>query len=171
VNFAAAAGGVGTARFDGANDGTFVFNTGDNAFRVDGNGFNSFDITTGSGNDSIRTGHLDEVLTAGGRAGTDRVVTGLGDDLIYVGRGGATIDGGAGVDGLEADLYAAANGAVLTADMSLSLLGDNNSTVAGFAITGVERFIDLRTGDGNDTVVTRAEGLTTSSGRTAETTP
>jgi Ca2+-binding RTX toxin-like protein len=99
------------------------------------------------------------VLSAGGRAGNDRVVTGLGNDAIFVGRGTATVDGGDGIDSLEADFSASAAGVANTAAVVIDLQA-NTSAVAGSSISNIERFSDLRTGGGADVITTRTDLLT-----------
>jgi Ca2+-binding RTX toxin-like protein len=56
-------------------------------------GIETFDITSGSGNDAITGGHGDDIFDTG--TGDDSVYAGAGSDYIY-GNGGDTVDGGEG---------------------------------------------------------------------------
>ena len=66
-------------------------------------GFETFDITTGSGNDSITTGDGNDTINTG--AGVDYVHAGGGADLIYGGVGDVIDGGEAGTDVDTLDLY------------------------------------------------------------------
>jgi Ca2+-binding RTX toxin-like protein len=97
-----------------------------------------FHITTGSGNDVITTADGDDV-----------VVTGAGDDRVDVGSGDDRADGGEGIDGIAADLRGA-GGAILW-----NLADDSYSgPIGGFS--NFEYFTQLRTGGGDDVIVTTA---------------
>ena len=85
--------------------------------------------------DEIRTGW-----------GNDTISTHWGMDKIWAGRGDDVIDGGADIDGLGKD-FTDRTGAI-----AIDLL---NGTYSGpGSITGIDYFLDLRTGAGNDTIVT-----------------
>lgn len=101
---------------------------------VDFINFETFDITTGSGNDRI-----------GGRDGNDRLVTGAGNDTISSGLGADTVDGGAGKD-----LWTANYGG-LNVNVSLSLTPGvwNVIGATGARLRNIEQ-VSLVTGSGND---------------------
>lgn len=61
----------------------------------------AFQVTSGSGNDTITTGDGNDSIFSGG--GADFVSTNFGDDSIFSGAGNDTIDGGFGNDYLFAD--------------------------------------------------------------------
>ena len=64
-------------------------------------GIENFDITSGSGDDTLTTGAGDDRIDSG--TGSDVVNTGAGDDYIY-GNAGDVIDGGSGGDTLNLGL-------------------------------------------------------------------
>ena len=101
--------------------------------------FNSverFVVTTGSGND--------ELVTA---TGDDVVRLGLGDDHVDLGTGRDEAHGGEGIDGLAAD-YSGDAAAILW-----DLQADSYSG-SGRVFTGFEYLSNLRTGAGDDVIVT-----------------
>jgi Ca2+-binding RTX toxin-like protein len=102
--------------------------------------FENFSVTTGSGDDYIRT--FD---------GNDWVRTGAGNDTIESGLGRDTIDGGAGHDRWIADYSS------LNTDVSLRLHGSNWVTIGatGTQLRSIEA-VDLRTGVGDDMLDVRA---------------
>ncbi|MFN3944118.1 MAG: hypothetical protein ACK4K7_04225 [Allosphingosinicella sp.] len=102
-------------------------------------GFDSienFVILTGGGNDNVTTGSGDDVIALG-----------AGNDFVNVGSGNDTADGGEGVDGISADLRAA-TGAILWD------LGANTYSGPIGSFTNFEYFGTLRTGSGDDLIVT-----------------
>ncbi|MCX7671760.1 MAG: calcium-binding protein, partial [Anaerolineae bacterium] len=101
---------------------------------VDFYNLESFDITTGSGDDQV-----------GGWNGNDRFVTGAGNDIISGGLGADTVDGGGG-----RDLWIADYGAQ-TAAVTLSLTPNQWNVIAatGARLRGIEQ-VRLITGAGND---------------------
>lgn len=101
---------------------------------VDFYAFETFDITTGSGNDRV-----------GGWGGDDRFVTGAGNDTISGGLGADTVDGGAG-----RDLWSV-NYSGLNVDVALTLTPGLWSVIGatGARLRNVEQ-VSLVTGSGND---------------------
>jgi Ca2+-binding RTX toxin-like protein len=98
----------------------------------------NFQITTGFGDDTITTG-----------VGDDVVRTGSGRDRVDVGSGVDVADGGDNVDGIAKD-FSKAKG-----DIAWSL-ADNSFSGAAGGFGNFEYFIDLKTGSGNDTIVSSA---------------
>lgn len=99
-----------------------------------------FDITTGTGDDYIRT--FD---------GNDRIRTGAGNDVIESGLGADTIDGGAGHDRWVND-YSSLNTDVW---LTLNPTGWATISATGARMRGIEE-IHLRTGTGDDLLDVRA---------------
>lgn len=98
--------------------------------------FESFDITTGSGNDRI-----------GGRDASDRLVTGAGNDTISSGLGADTIDGGAGRDLWSANYGGLNVGVTVTLTPGVwNVIG-----ATGARLRGIEQ-VSLVTGSGGDLV-------------------
>jgi Ca2+-binding RTX toxin-like protein len=97
------------------------------------------DITTGGRDDDVATGD-----------GDDRVVLNGGDDFASVGRGTDYADGGSGVDGISADLEAAQS-AILWNLQANSFSGPG-------IFRNFEYFGQIRTGLGNDVIVTASGG-------------
>jgi Ca2+-binding RTX toxin-like protein len=85
--------------------------------------------------DIIRTGYGNDVIST--FAGQDEIYSGLGDD---------TVDGGKAVDGISKNL----------SDRSVAINWNmlTNSYSGPGSFTNLEYFIDLRTGSGNDVIVT-----------------
>jgi Ca2+-binding RTX toxin-like protein len=108
----------------------------------------NFNITTGSGGDSIATG-----------SGNDVVSLGAGNDFIDSGTGVDQIDGGAGNDGWAADMSSATQGIAidLTALTPSTFLG--TGSVTGIEYLGGPSGV-FKTGSGNDTIVTTAGNFT-----------
>ncbi|WP_416900382.1 MAG: hypothetical protein ACMVY4_00765 [Minwuia sp.] len=109
-------------------------------------GFESFNITTGSGNDSFDLSGTDLL---------DTISTGAGDDTIDAGQGADILDGGAGTDLLIIDFTSNANNAPIavvgaTDDISqassITQSGDDK-TIAGF-----ER-VNFTAGNGSDFLI------------------
>ncbi|HYG49138.1 MAG TPA: hypothetical protein VD846_14500 [Allosphingosinicella sp.] len=99
-------------------------------------GIDRFVITTGSGADFITTG-----------IGDDVVASGSGNDSVDVGSGNDSADGGAGDDRLWADFSSA------TVAVNYNLATGSYSGPAG-SFSNFEGFGGLRTGSGNDMLVT-----------------
>jgi Ca2+-binding RTX toxin-like protein len=133
---------------DGGYDGRLTINA---SRFVDYTSIERYDITTGSGGDTINTG-----------AGNDIVRAGDGDDFVNVLSGLDTADGGSGIDRITADLSAA-----MTA-IAWDLVAGTYSGPAGTSFTNFEFFGEVATGAGNDTIVTadlqKDEGIYTSGG-------
>lgn len=102
--------------------------------------FERFDITTGSGDDYVVGGGLN-----------DRFVTGAGNDTIWSGLGADTIDGGAGFD------HWIGNYETLNVNVSAILNPAQFVTVQGTGarVRGIEQ-VDLTTGAGADVLDVRA---------------
>jgi Ca2+-binding RTX toxin-like protein len=98
-----------------------------------------FSIITGSGADTIITG-----------TGNDQVFSGSGDDNVDVGSGDDTADGGIGFDTISADLSQAATG------IFFDIRANAYSGGIG-SFTNFERFGTLKTGSGNDTIITSGD--------------
>lgn len=101
---------------------------------IDFYNFETFDVTTGTGNDRI-----------GGRDGNDRLVSGGGNDSISGGLGADTIDGGAGKDQWSV------NYGGLNVDVSLALTPGVWSVIGatGARLRNIEQ-VSLVTGSGSD---------------------
>ena len=130
--------GSGVASFlsvdtNGGSRGFYLNYGGD---RVDFTSVEQFSITGTSRNDRITTSNGDDVLL--GLAG---------DDVLNAGAGVDTIDGGAGFDGLGKDLTAST--ANLVIDLARNRLIGDATTIAG-----LEYISDLKTGTGNDRILT-----------------
>jgi Ca2+-binding RTX toxin-like protein len=104
-----------------------------------------FTVTTGTGNDFLTLGTGDDVVSLG-----------AGDDRLDAKSGGIDADGGAGTDGIAADL-SALTGAI---SIDLRVAGDAGySGPAGTRIVNFEWFLDLRSGSGNDSISTSTLAL------------
>lgn len=99
-------------------------------------GIERFDITGGSGADDLRGGDRNDSLHGG--AGADILRSRVGVDVV---------DGGTGQDSLEADL----SGAKI--DLTIRS-GSSNLFSNGGEVTSIEIFADLKTGAGNDKILT-----------------
>ncbi|HEY9692138.1 MAG TPA: calcium-binding protein [Oculatellaceae cyanobacterium] len=79
-----------------------------------------------------------------GGINNDTLIGGAGDDYISSGGGADSIDGGTGIDTLDnADF----------SSISTGLIIDNSgNAIAGTTVTGIERFNNLTTGSGNDSI-------------------
>ncbi|MES2339452.1 MAG: calcium-binding protein [Pseudomonadota bacterium] len=99
-------------------------------------GFEKFEITTGSANDSIYTADGDDIVRLG-----------AGDDFVNIGSGIDQGDGGTGIDGITAN-YATDATAILWN------LQANSYSGAGRSFVNFEYFGTLYTGSGNDVVTT-----------------
>ncbi|SEJ26198.1 Hemolysin-type calcium-binding repeat-containing protein [Sphingobium sp. AP50] len=98
------------------------------------------EVTTGSGNDSLTGGALNDVLQAG--TGTNSVNGGAGNDTIYT-SGVDTINGGA-----DSDTWYGQYGSLTTA-LTVTESAGTYSLSNGGSVTNVEN-IQLTTGSGND---------------------
>ena len=109
---------------------------GTSAHTVSFSGVEYFNITTGSGDDTIQTG-----------AERDTVSLGAGNDFVNIGATtiGDTADGGTGTDGISADLSAFSN------NMLWNLVTNTFSGIGTF--TNFEYFGTLSMGAGNDLIV------------------
>ena len=107
---------------------------------VDFINFETFNVTTGAGDDRV-----------GGWGGNDRFVTGGGSDTIDSGLGADTVDGGAG-----RDLWIA-NYSGLNSDIALTLTPGvwNVIGATGARLRGIEQ-VSLQTGSGDDVLDARA---------------
>jgi Ca2+-binding RTX toxin-like protein len=149
IGNATAAGGSGSDRLviDWSDSATAIVSTsptgttldgysgsiGDGGTRsVDFSGIESFDISTGSGDDVVRTGG--------------------GDDVVRLGAGNDTADGGAGIDGVSADLSAAATPIVWNLDTNAY-----SGPIGNF--TNFEYFTGLTAGTGDDRITTSTLAL------------
>lgn len=161
-NFSSATVGL---TFNGSNtvialpDGTTVRNierfinlttgSGDDVIRLDGqlqSGYEQNTINSGSGNDSIITGVASDNISAGD--GNDTVSSGAGNDIISGGTGVNVIDGGDGIDTLtDSDFGSATVGLTINNVNTVITLAD------GTSIRNIERFTNLTTGSGNDTII------------------
>jgi Ca2+-binding RTX toxin-like protein len=123
-------------------------------FHVD---FERYNLTGGSGNDSLTGKSEDDTLNGGagndtlnGGDGDDRITGGDGNDFITKGAGADTVNGGAGVDTLfDADLSSSTNNLLLNitgATLSPLNLPD------GTSISNFELFQDITCGSGNDQI-------------------
>ncbi len=98
-------------------------------------GIERFDIRSGSGSDIINTGN-----------GDDKISTGAGDDEVNSGDGNDIVDGGAGIDSVFQDW------STRTTSINWNLQTDAFSGPGSW--TNFERFGQLRTGSGDDNIVT-----------------
>jgi Ca2+-binding RTX toxin-like protein len=151
IDYSAAAAGVTTSHGAGGialgTDGSGLKGQiSDGGTRwIDFDNIERLDVRTGSGNDNI-------VLGTGSRVSNDIVSLAGGDDFADFGRGVDQGDGGAGTDGLAADL-SPASGAI-----GIDLLLNGWSGLGGSSFVNFEylgsassRFL---TGSGNDSIVT-----------------
>ena len=109
---------------------------------VDYSSIENFIITTGSGDDVIRT-------TNSIYSGNDVVRTGAGNDVVDVGTGSDVADGGSGNDSISADLGAAVSA------IHWNLQTNSYSGPIG-SFTNFEYFGLVTTGSGDDVLVTTA---------------
>jgi Ca2+-binding RTX toxin-like protein len=96
----------------------------------------------------VRTGSGDDRLVSTTLAFDDIVFSGAGDDIVDVGAGLDQADGGAGFDIVSADM------STVTGAVVWSLAGNSYSGPAGTNFANFEAFDLLRTGSGNDSIVT-----------------
>jgi Ca2+-binding RTX toxin-like protein len=100
------------------------------------------------GNDTINGGEGNDIINGGN--GNDIINGGLGDDYIIQGLGVNQIDGGAGLDTLlDADFSSLTGDRIYKDDGTtypLITLADSTQ------IQNIEYFINLKTGNGNDTI-------------------
>jgi Ca2+-binding RTX toxin-like protein len=116
-------------------------------FHVTGTNF-ADNINGGGGNDILNGGAGNDILK--GAAGNDILNGGTGDDTITGGLGIDVVNGGEGIDTLtDADFSTA------TANLAFNDNGAAQATTTladGTSVTGVEYFVRLDTGSGNDTI-------------------
>ncbi len=110
--------------------------------RLDFSGVEHFNFSSGDGNDGIRTGD-----------GNDTVVSGAGHDHLLTGKGIDVIDGGTGNDRWEADKSFATTTQAISIDLNQA--GTQLTYLGGATVRGIE-MLTLKTGAGNDTVLTYA---------------
>lgn len=95
--------------------------------------FERFEIRSGSGNDIIKTGALNDVVRSG--TGVDNVSTGAGNDEIYTQASGGSFDGGEGIDYFWADFGTQASG--MTVELGSTLQLSNGVSVSNVEIFSV----------------------------------
>ncbi len=133
-------------------------NRGDYA-RVDFSGVESFEVNSGSGNDTLKTGD-----------NNDRVDGGGGNDHLITGKGADTVDGGStlvaeillpGADRWMADKSNATTAILLnlmlTGIQATYVITGVTATARGIEILGTNGDIRFQTGSGNDVITTRGE--------------
>ncbi|MBD2204484.1 beta strand repeat-containing protein [Calothrix sp. FACHB-168] len=116
-------------------------------FNVTGTNF-ADSISGGIGNDTLNGGGGNDNLSGG--AGNDTINGGDGNDTITGGTGANVINGGAGIDVLTDANFSAA-----TKGLSFNDKGSAQATVTlsdGTSVSGIEYFLDITTGAGNDTI-------------------
>jgi Ca2+-binding RTX toxin-like protein len=99
-------------------------------------GVERFDITLGSGNDTVVLGD-----------GADVARGGAGNDDLDTRRGGAVVDGGAGVDRWRADFSDTATA------LNLNINDPTSAAAAGVSVAGIE-MVTLVGGSGADVIIT-----------------
>ena len=99
------------------------------------NNFEKFNITTGSGDDSIN-----------GTDGSDTISTGAGNDTVNSGKGADVIDFGTGINVWNADKSDVASN--ISVDFTTSTYSGPGSTAGSFSYTN-----SFTTGSGNDTII------------------
>jgi Ca2+-binding RTX toxin-like protein len=102
--------------------------------------FETFEIHTGSGNDTITTGGGNDTVYTG--TGVDNVSTGAGNDQIYSQSSGGSFDGGDGRDYFSGDFSAQ------TAALSFNI-GSSIAVSNGVSVTNVESY-GITGGHGDD---------------------
>lgn len=122
-----------TADTTGGYAGYFIVGNG---LRIDYSSVEAFTLTGTKYNDFLS-----------GKEGNDVLDGGAGDDRIFAGSGNDTVRGGDGVDGLQKDMTAVQ--AAITVNVNTDTL-----SLKGSSFTGIDYFIDLRGGDGNDKITT-----------------
>ena len=128
-------------------DGDDTITTADGNDSIDGGAGND-SINSGAGNDLINGGVGNDSIDGG--VGNDTINGGDGDDSIIGGTGINIIDGGAGIDTLT-------DGDFSTSTTNLTI-NDNDTTPPtitlpdGSSVKNVERFVNLKTGSGNDVI-------------------
>lgn len=134
--------GTDTLRIDWTDSGAVTavaaagaFGASDRSVAFDG--IERFVVNTGAGADRIV---LDDRYAT--------VSAGAGDDYLSAGTGGFFADGGDGIDSIAADLSGA------TGSINIDLRNNYGSLGPGSSFVFFEAFSELRTGSGNDTVIT-----------------
>jgi serralysin len=143
-----------TSTADGYGGSFHWYNNGDANNRADYTGIERFNVTTGAGDDIIRTGD-----------GIDTISTGAGDDIIYSGYSADNISGGAnsalGADVWIADLSPLGVNVTLdlTAVSTNYQVGADIGSVSGVEQLGMNNGVAtdrFKTGSGDDSIVTRS---------------
>jgi len=127
--------------------------------------FETFEIHTGSGNDTIVTGSGNDNIYTG--TGIDNVNAGAGNDYIYSQATAGTIDGGDGYDFFSGGPLTSANESINIGNTITFSTGLTVKNVESFGITGGsgdDTFTDtlpanggsVSGGDGNDTLIYNA---------------
>jgi Ca2+-binding RTX toxin-like protein len=136
-----------TVSADGGYSGAFT----DSGSTVEFDSIESFNITTGSGNDFIATGS---------GPGTDTVSLGAGDDYADVRAGNMIADGGTGTDAISGDLSLATTAILWDLTGATPYSGPAGTSIVNFEWVGEFRFgAGFRTGSGNDVIVTTSLAL------------
>lgn len=104
---------------------------------VDFFGVEAFNITSGSGNDTLYGG-----------ANNDRLVGGAGNDILYGGSGIDTIDGGTGTDTWQADFTA------YNDNVTINLVKTTQVAPLGVTVSGIEQLIVSTNYSAGDDVIT-----------------
>jgi Ca2+-binding RTX toxin-like protein len=148
------------------NFGNVVYdiNTGATSFYIqtptgelDWRGVEAFQLTTGSGTDTLIGGNYDDMLSSGagndvldGGGGTNVLLGGSGDDALYSSGVGDTVDGGDGADRANINRTTSSLSFQTT---SADLTSSSGTTLAdGTIVRNVETFV-LQTGSGDDSLV------------------
>ena len=143
VDYSWSSVGLNTGSFANSGDdfsGNFQLgNTGD---LVRFSNVNRFQVSSGSGTDSITTGD-----------GNDSVAAGGGNDKINTGIGAAIIDGGSGTDGWAANFTAVA-GTITVNLQANTITGTGASSIINLESLGYANGIYFQTGSGSDTLTT-----------------
>ena len=154
-----AVGGPSANGTDGGFDGRFFFNaaTGLRAGTVTFTSVETFNITSGSGNDVITTASGNDLVSTG--TGNDTVNTLGGDDTLNPGVGTDVANGGSGTDRLVLDYSSATTNITTIAGPGVNGIGGFDGHygdgTAAFDVTysSIESFA-INTGSGNDSIVT-----------------
>ena len=147
IDWSATTGDVAGGHYSYSGHGTDSYGNFTNSeanYSVAFSGIDSFNVTTGAGNDAFTMGLLN-----------DTVDTGAGNDAAYFRTGDFHADLGTGnADLLDADLSAESAHIVF----NLNSLNIANDIGGGNFMAGVER-VQMSTGTGNDVIVTRSNAL------------
>ena len=134
----------------GANSGALsVFSPEDgNQNQIDFNDIESFNITTGAGNNNIDLGY--ENLS------NDLIDAGAGNDSIFTGKGSDVVDGGSGYDTLNLDFSNSNNG--ITSSLSTSNSGKYISDESSIEFKNIEA-INVTGSSYDDVLIATADKL------------